>query len=221
MAKKTWELIGLWAMGLILFIATLIIIRWTVDFATWTTIDSGWLQAIGGVGAIVVALWIATSQSRAQARQERDKALIVAAKLVPEIERLIGVVISFGSHLVHAMDNLGTATADETTAALLNAPIARIDSDDLLMLVPLGGSHATQLSHTLGAIAAIQEHVREFMEKNQKGGPLPMEVLKDWSKRSIDARERLFVVHRACSAAIREHTRQPTVHEVYGLKEPD
>lgn len=63
MENRLWKVIGFWALGLILFISTLIIIRWAVDFATWSTLDSGWAQAIGSVAALGVAIYVMAGQN--------------------------------------------------------------------------------------------------------------------------------------------------------------
>jgi hypothetical protein len=64
MKKEELGPLGAWALGLLLFIATLLIIRWTIDFVTWSTVDSGWAQAIGAVAAIFFSYRAGLKQSK-------------------------------------------------------------------------------------------------------------------------------------------------------------
>lgn len=66
MDKKHWDILGFWALGLIVLIATMIIIRWVIEFVTWSTIDSGWAQAIGGIAAIGASFGFFYAQKRAE-----------------------------------------------------------------------------------------------------------------------------------------------------------
>jgi hypothetical protein len=63
MENKIWKAIGFWALALILLIATMIIIRWVIDFVTWSALDSGWAQAAGSFIALGVAIHIMRSQN--------------------------------------------------------------------------------------------------------------------------------------------------------------
>lgn len=64
MENKVLKFFGYWAMGLILFIATMIVIRWTIDFVTWSALDSGWAQVIGSVAALGVAIFVMVRQNK-------------------------------------------------------------------------------------------------------------------------------------------------------------
>jgi hypothetical protein len=75
MDRKLWEKLGFWAMGLLLFVATMIIISWLVDFVTWSTLDSGWAQAIGSVAAILASFFLFQRQRKHEQQQGRDDEL--------------------------------------------------------------------------------------------------------------------------------------------------
>lgn len=64
MAEKYWVRIGYCAIAVMIFISTLITIRWTIDFVTWSQIDSGWAQVIGSIAAIFGAFFLGERQSR-------------------------------------------------------------------------------------------------------------------------------------------------------------
>jgi hypothetical protein len=89
MQEKLWKFIGFWAMGLILFMATMIIIRWLVDFVTWTTLDSGWAQATGSIAALGVAIYVMSRQNAHAARLVIDADRRTALRLVSSVGALI------------------------------------------------------------------------------------------------------------------------------------
>lgn len=62
--KKAWLWLVYWGFALVFFVLTLVVVRWTIDFVTWSALDSGWAQAIGTVAAIGVAFGIGAKQSR-------------------------------------------------------------------------------------------------------------------------------------------------------------
>lgn len=64
MARGTWEKLVFAVFALVFFVCTLVVVRWTIDFVTWSAIDSGWAQAIGSVAALGVAFLIGGQQHR-------------------------------------------------------------------------------------------------------------------------------------------------------------
>lgn len=93
MEKKIWDVFGYWAMALFLTVSTLLIAHWTRSTVPWEKLDSGWVQAIGSIAALVVAIYILRKQTtfavetenRALKRQADTVAAIVA-KLHDEIQ---------------------------------------------------------------------------------------------------------------------------------------
>jgi len=93
MENKILKFIGFSAMGLILFVATMVIIRWVVDFVTWSTLDSGWAQVIGSVLALAVAIYVmrqqasfAISTEERALKRQADTVAAIVAKLNEEIQ---------------------------------------------------------------------------------------------------------------------------------------
>ncbi len=82
MRKEEIGPFGAWALGLLLLIATMIIIRWLIDFVTWTTLDSGWTQAIGSIAALGIAIYVGNMQHRsAMALLQHGDALALSRQL--------------------------------------------------------------------------------------------------------------------------------------------
>lgn len=67
--------ISTWALGLLLLIATMIIIRWIVGFVSWSALDSGWAQAIGSVAAIMASFFLFKRQRDHELQEAKDEAL--------------------------------------------------------------------------------------------------------------------------------------------------
>lgn len=86
------DLIALIVLGFLLYILTMIVIRWTIDFVTWSALDSGWAQAIGGTIGIAVAIWVPYNQSkqtrRRDAEVERESKIRLCLSLKDELEIL-------------------------------------------------------------------------------------------------------------------------------------
>jgi hypothetical protein len=68
MKKCHWEMLGFITLGIMVFICAIIVIRWAVDFVTWSALDSAWVQALGSVAAIIGALEIFRRQNAAVVR---------------------------------------------------------------------------------------------------------------------------------------------------------
>lgn len=65
MSQKAWERMGYAALAVTTFICTLIVIRWTIDFVSWASLDSGWAQAIGSIAAIIGSYFLGERQAMA------------------------------------------------------------------------------------------------------------------------------------------------------------
>jgi hypothetical protein len=82
MLVKIWKVIGFGAMALILFVATLIIIRWVIGFVTWSTLDSGWTQAIGSIIALAASFGFFYAQKRAEVVRIETESILTMTKSV-------------------------------------------------------------------------------------------------------------------------------------------
>jgi hypothetical protein len=78
--------ISAWALGLLLLVATMIIIRWVVDFVTWSTLDSGWAQTIGSVAAIMASFLLFSRQRKHEQQEGRDNELARRTRAVAAVQ---------------------------------------------------------------------------------------------------------------------------------------
>lgn len=88
MEKRAWTWLVFWGFALVFFVMTLVVIRWTIDFVTWSTLDSGWAQVLGAIAALGVAIFVMSRQNAHSARltaQTERRALIRRAEMVYQI----------------------------------------------------------------------------------------------------------------------------------------
>lgn len=99
MESKFLKVFGYWAIGLLLTVATLLIVHWTRNSVPWNKLDSGWVQAVGSVVAILVSFFFFRRQREHEHQQARDDGLLrrllamqtvsdVAFRALEAIERL-------------------------------------------------------------------------------------------------------------------------------------
>ncbi|MDY0975029.1 hypothetical protein SOM61_08645 [Massilia sp. CFBP9012] len=89
METKFWKIIGFWAMGLLLLVATMIIIRWIVVFVTWSSLDSGWAQVIGSIAALAVAIFVMSRQNAHAARLIVDADLLALRRRCAAVSAIV------------------------------------------------------------------------------------------------------------------------------------
>jgi hypothetical protein len=104
MQEKLLKVAGYWAMGLILVVATLIVIRWAADFVSWSGLDSGWAQAIGGMAAIGAAYVFGERQANAAliAVRAADRVLVERRNA-----SILAVVDACSAYCIHVKKAFG------------------------------------------------------------------------------------------------------------------
>lgn len=107
MENKILKVLGYWALALILFVATFIVIRWAVDFATWSTLDSGWAQAIGSVAAIFFAYYLGERQAAAAMTVTREASRMDARRRYDSILALVDSAETFTTHVASVFHDGG------------------------------------------------------------------------------------------------------------------
>jgi hypothetical protein len=151
MNRKLVEICGFWAMGLLLLIATLIIIRWMVDFVTWSALDSGWAQAIGSVAAILVAIWIARRDFRVRHHEALRIAQISATAIIHDVR-------TKSIYAKEARDVLIRSRALGYPPTEINYALSFIQFqewwgvDDIVKLAPLANDNALYLAQAQSLI---------------------------------------------------------------------
>lgn len=89
MSKSAWEKLGYSALAVMTFVSTLIVIRWTIDFVSWSGIDSGGVQAVGSIAALGVAIFVMSSQSKDAIKLVADTDLRALKRKASAIEALM------------------------------------------------------------------------------------------------------------------------------------
>jgi hypothetical protein len=96
---------GAWALGLLLFIATLLVIRWTVDFVTWSPLDSGWAQAIGAVAAIYFSYRAGLKQSHDALQTVREADRIAAQRKFDAVLAVVDTAEAYANRISGIFQN--------------------------------------------------------------------------------------------------------------------
>lgn len=110
MENRYLKIIGFWAMALILFVATFIVIGWAISFASWASLDSGWAQAIGSLIGIGIAIWVPYKQRRDSENAQKD------AERAEE-RRILSCIFDEFDHVDDLFRNGGVQSAINGTAA--------------------------------------------------------------------------------------------------------
>ncbi len=76
MESKLLKAFSYWALGLFLFVATLLIVHWTRSTVPWEKLDSGWVQAVGSIAAILVSFLFFRQQRQHEQQEARDDGLL-------------------------------------------------------------------------------------------------------------------------------------------------
>lgn len=90
MDNKILKTLGYWATGLILLIATIIVIRWATDFLDWARFGGGdlatWVGAVGAVGAFIGTIRLATNETRRRNTEALTLARLHGAGMTLQVE---------------------------------------------------------------------------------------------------------------------------------------
>jgi uncharacterized membrane protein YjfL (UPF0719 family) len=90
MENKILKVLGYWTIGLILIVATVIIIRWATDFLDWARLESGdlgtWVGGIGTVGALIGTIHLARTETR---RREHEGLVVARLQIASMMLRFV------------------------------------------------------------------------------------------------------------------------------------
>jgi hypothetical protein len=185
MENRIWKIIGFWAMALLLFIATMIIIRWVVGFVTWSTLDSGWAQAIGSVAAIVGAFLLA----RQQYEKERTADLVrrqneIADDLDAQLQARALAVRNVVQVATYALETarLGVAHSRHNPAKW-EAESFLLKADQLRQVLDSLISPATEYLAVVSALQISQILVLNHADIKNIGGAMTTQLLDRSDKR--------------------------------------
>ena len=159
MRDEEFGVIGTWSLGILLFIATMIVIHWTIGFVTWSTLDSGWAQAIGSIGALGVAIYV---MSRQNAHSLRVMALSERLGTMRRADAVLGIVEPTHARIAEISNTISTrSTRDpldlqKRRVRMLLTKVQRLE--DTIRAIPV---------HDLGAydIAKAGNQIAQFISQ--------------------------------------------------------
>jgi hypothetical protein len=198
MKKEDIGFFGGWALFLLLFVATLIIIRWSVDFVTWSSLDSGWAQAIGSVAAIFAGFTLARWQLKQNRHDERRR-------LNADDDRRLKTVLAIFRQIDEMAAEVGDAIDGGNKVALGSTPWLHItDRSTHVRSLPLFEIPSTDVVEAiLGAPRALDDLSEKlFLLYPEPGRPTHSPEETDIANAVAVAREKCRVVIATCGAAI-------------------
>lgn len=86
MQNKLLTALSYWLLGLILIVATVIVIHWAAGFVKWADLDAGWAQAIGSVAAILASFFLFRRQREHEQQEGRDNDLARRTRAVAAVQ---------------------------------------------------------------------------------------------------------------------------------------
>jgi hypothetical protein len=194
MNEKILKFLGYWALGLIMFVATMIIIRWVVDFITWSSLDSGWAQVIGSLAALAVAIFVMSRQNAHAAHLIVEADLLALRRRAAAISAISRTSYTLASTPIQDISNVNDHCARlaakrrsiDTMLAKLDAiPLHELGSFDIAdslntlhgNLILFGRSLDTFISNPsavgtpaqINSIDSFMGNVEQASEKFKKG----------------------------------------------------
>lgn len=164
MSSRAMRLVGYTAMGMIFFVCTLVIIKWAIDFVTWSTLDDGWAQAIGSVIAICAAIYIMNEQHRTQEALAGRTSATHRGNLLLSASLVGSQVISVGTTLTQSIER------SRCQSAALTFTLDRIEGvlrhADQIPVWKMEGADAREFYRIINATHQIMALLRLGISEN-------------------------------------------------------
>lgn len=189
MSETVLRRIAYVSFAIIFFVCTLVLVRWTIDFVTWISLDSGWAQAIGSMAALGVAIFIMQRQAESSARIVLDadrRALIRRANAVFALIQRAAQQATTSRHAIlrESKQNLGEL---QSTVAAAEIVLREIHAS--LKIVPLHelGSYdlVTGAQQMIDAISRFRQALDVILASGNSVSSAEIEMMLDIIKTSI------------------------------------
>jgi hypothetical protein len=165
-----------------------------------------WVGAIGTIGTLMGAIWIANSEARSKRRDNLDLAIIHAANFQHRVQSLVIAVDLCITTLKKEEHGLVLHDHAKQAIAILDS-LVKFSAEEIALLVPLKHDCALRLAHIQSAIGNATAHLKRLkfaLVTQEHGMPLaglnvefvelPLGVL-------IEQRDRLWNVLSIITAA--------------------
>lgn len=178
--ERTWAGI-LEAMVILVIFGTVAISAtgtWAWIYGPNGVTTAAWLQAIGGIGAIVAAFFIAGYPMRKSLRDDLARAELVAAKIGPMLESPVRS-IAIASLLLKDEDVHPARILAQVNRNLKDAieVLSTISDSDLLAIVPLPRRAAHRLSRIVSLLKVLTDDLGKY-ELHFRNGVYPQIAFK-------------------------------------------
>lgn len=161
MESKLSKALGYLAIGLILVIAMIIVIRWATDFLDWARFEAGdlgtWIGAIGTVATLAMTIWLATESERRRRREQHDLALVKVCEFSTRVSQL-HIVAKVAVERMESDSARGVAT-NYSNLSTIFAEHPIWSAEELAPLVCIKGHLAARLAFLGSQIGAVIEEI--------------------------------------------------------------
>ncbi|HDR9022718.1 TPA: hypothetical protein QDB09_003272 [Burkholderia vietnamiensis] len=165
--KRAWEVTQLAFVWLLIAIGFLAVYRvWTIVALAVGSTKDFWdiAAAIGTCGAVIVALHIASADTRRKQRDELAAARVSASGMYARIGVVHGMLHSIQRNISEALAN-GCGPATIPAIGVVLAEIPAIEIDELAPLIPLGNHCAENFTAALDRIRIAKQVIATEGEK--------------------------------------------------------
>lgn len=176
------------------------------------------LSAIGTLAAVAVALWFSVQSMRATGRVEKDRAQLVAARMLSPISALERKASSLFGWFCF---NDGEAADQQVKTLLdlkeLDVMAKAISVEDLYPLLHLESHAAKRAARALGLIQTFSgEAIAMLAHRSWANVALREPYFKRWRAMLSEIKDHLAVAVSACEAAASTGAPRPTAEEIHG-----
>ena len=176
------------------------------------------LSAIGTLAAVAVALWFSVQSMRATGRVEKDRAQLVAARMLSPIsalERKLSYL--FGWFCFNDGERVEQYVSTLFAIQELDAMAKAISVEDLYPLLHLESHAAKRAARALGLIQTFSADATAMLMHHSWANVAQRETHhKRWRAMLSEIKDHLAVAELACETAASTGAPRPTAEEMHG-----
>lgn len=176
------------------------------------------LSAISTLAAVAVALWFSVQSMRASGRVEKDRAELVAARMLSPISALERKASSlFGWFCFNDGERVDQYVSTLLAIQELDAMAKAISVEDLYPLLHLESHAGKRAARALGLIQTFSADATAMLMHHSWANVAQRDIHhKRWREMLSEIKDHLAVAELACEAAASIGAPRPTAEEIHG-----
>lgn len=175
-----------------------------------------WIGAVGTIGTLIGAMWLATEQHRIDHDRALRRAYVIAVALTPQLE-IVQVRLNHLTTLMMFDSEYEYPSASATAKPIVEVMVPQISSDDLGALTALKGDVAFRLGRAINLFRLAQSTIEADLVLIRSGADLlHPSTAKLWRERIEIPTEMFRVVHREFRELADKYASRPDGSELWG-----